>query len=81
MTINEALKYFKSGYEICSKLNIRPSNYTRWKIQNFIPIKQQHRINEIIGFNLPIDLDKKAMEIRVGNILTGMNAINSETRV
>ena len=66
MSIDEALKYFKSGYEMCSKLGIRASNYTRWKIQNFIPLKQQLKINELTRAELPIDMDKKSMEERVG---------------
>lgn len=66
MTLEEALKYFQSGYEMCSKLGIRPSNYTRWKAQNFIPLKQQFLINQLTGGEMPIDLDKKEMEKRIG---------------
>ncbi len=67
MSIDEALKYFQSGYEMCSRLGIRPSNYTRWKVQNFIPLKQQLKINEITGANLPIDLDKESMDKRINS--------------
>ena len=65
MTIDEALKYFNSGYDMCSKLHIQPSNYTRWKIQNFIPLKQQFLINKITGANMPIDLDIESMKKRL----------------
>lgn len=65
MSIDEALKYFQSGYEMCSRLGIRPSNYTRWKVQNFIPLKQQLKINEITDAKLPIDMDKESMEERI----------------
>jgi hypothetical protein len=67
MSIDEALKYFQSGYEMCARLEIRASNYTRWKKQNFIPLKQQFLINQLTGANMPIDLDKKAMEKRLEN--------------
>lgn len=67
MTIEEALKYFQSGYEMCSKLGIRPSNYTRWKVQQFIPLKQQMKINEITQANLPIDMDKASLDKRMAD--------------
>lgn len=65
MTLEEAMAYFKSGYELCKKLNISYSNLVRWKKQNYIPLKQQHRINEITGVNMPLDIDKEAMERRI----------------
>jgi hypothetical protein len=65
MSIDEALQYFQSGYEMCSKLGIRPSNYTRWKVQNFIPVKQQLKINELTGANMPIDFSKEEMLTRI----------------
>lgn len=65
MTLEEALTQFNSGYHLCQKLGIKPSNYSKWKAQNWIPLKQQFLINEITGANLPIDLDKEAMEKRV----------------
>lgn len=75
MSIDEALKYFQSGYEMCSKLGVQASNYTRWKVQNFIPLKQQLKINQITGANMPIDIDKKSMEGRISKI-SGNNKKN-----
>lgn len=68
MSIDEALEYFQSGYEMCSKLDIRASNYTRWKAQKFIPVTQQVRINQLTGANMPIDVDKEAMEERLNKL-------------
>lgn len=66
MTIDEALRHFKSGYEMCKKLDIAYTNLVRWKKQGFIPVKQQLRINEITGVNMPIDLDKDSIKFRLG---------------
>jgi hypothetical protein len=65
MTIEEALKYFNSGYDLCNQLGIAHTNMVRWKKQNFIPLKQQLKINQITGANMPIDIDKEAMEARL----------------
>jgi hypothetical protein len=67
MTVDEAVIHFKSGYEMCKQLGILPVNYSKWKEKKFIPLKQQHRINEITKAQMPIDIDKKAMEERIGN--------------
>lgn len=65
MTIDEALAHFTTGYALCKKLNITPTNFYKWKKNGFIPLKQQFLINKITGLDLPIDLDKKAMEERL----------------
>lgn len=65
MTIDEALVHFRSAYELCQKINMAQSNFTRWKRQNFIPVAQQVRINQVTGSNMPVDVDKKSMEIRL----------------
>jgi len=65
MTLEEALEHFKSGYDLCKKLGITPTNYSKWKKQGFIPLKQQFLINKFTGLNLPIDLDKDAMDKRL----------------
>lgn len=65
MTIVESMKYFKSGYDLCKQLNISYSNLVRWKKQNFIPVTQQLKINQLTGVHMPIDLDKKSMEERI----------------
>ncbi|MBA2649321.1 MAG: hypothetical protein H0U75_06940 [Legionella sp.] len=67
MTIKEALQYFKSGYDLCKKLGLTHPNYSKWKKQDFIPLKQQFLINQITGANLPIDIDKISMEKRIKN--------------
>jgi hypothetical protein len=68
MTIDEALIHFKSGYDLCKKLGITPTNYSKWKKQNFIPLKQQFLINQLTGANMPIDIDKEAMDVRIGTL-------------
>lgn len=65
MTINEAIKYFESGYDLCKKLGIRAQNYSKWKKADWIPLKQQHKINDLIGGDLPIDIDKEALAERL----------------
>lgn len=65
MTIDEALKHFRTPYELCQKIKVAQSNFTRWKKQNFIPVTQQLKINEVTSSNMPIDIDKEAMERRI----------------
>ena len=65
MTIDEAMKYFNSAYDLCKKINSHGSNFTRWKKTGFIPVTQQLKINMVIGENLPIDLSKEDMRKRV----------------
>lgn len=65
MTIDEALSHFRTPYELCQKIKVAQSNFTRWKKQNFIPVTQQLKINDVTGANMPIDLDKEAMERRL----------------
>ncbi len=65
MTIEEALKYFNSGYDLCNQLGVAHTNMVRWKKQNFIPVTQQLKINQIKGTNMPIDLSKDEMEKRI----------------
>ncbi len=65
MTIDEALSHFRSAYELCQKLKVAQSNFTRWKKQNFIPVAQQLKINLYTGANMPIDIDKESMEKRL----------------
>ena len=33
MTLDEALRHFESGYQLCKKLGITPTNYSKWKKQ------------------------------------------------
>jgi hypothetical protein len=65
MTLEEALHHFRSGYQLCQKLKIAPTNAYKWKKNNFIPVKNQFLINHVVGGVLPIDLDKDAMELRL----------------
>jgi len=65
MTIDEALKYFRTPYELCQKINVAQSNFTRWKKQNFIPVTQQLKINVATGANMPIDINKESMDLRL----------------
>lgn len=65
MTIEEAMKYFRSGYHLCTELDISTSNMVRWKKTKFIPVVQQLKINEITGANLPIDINIERMRKRI----------------
>lgn len=65
MNIDEALKYFKSGYELARLLNIRSQNIYKWKRENWIPLKQQHKINSLLQHKLPVDIDKQELEARL----------------
>jgi len=65
MTIDEALGHFRSAYELCQKIKVAQSNFTRWKRQDFIPVAQQLKINQVTGVNMPIDIDKDSMEKRI----------------
>jgi hypothetical protein len=65
MNINEAIQYFGSGYELCKKLEIKSQNFYKWKKADWIPLKQQHKINDLIGGILPIDIDKEALNERL----------------
>lgn len=73
MTIEEVLLHFKSGYQLCKKLGIEPTNFYIWKKQNFIPIRQQFLINKLIGSNMPIDFDKETMDQRLAKQNTHLN--------
>lgn len=61
MTIEEALKYFNSGYDLCNQLGVAHTNMVRWKKQRFIPVTQQLKINQLTGASMPIDLSKDDM--------------------
>lgn len=67
MTLEEALAHFNSAYDLAKQLGIAHQNLARWKKQDFIPVKQQIRINQVTGINMPIDLDKESMLDRVSN--------------
>ncbi len=68
MNIEEAIKHFRTPYELCKKINAAQCNFTRWRKQNFIPVTQQLKINQATGLDMPIDLDKKSMEQRLSGI-------------
>jgi hypothetical protein len=65
MNINEATQYFGSGYDLCKKLGIKSQNFYKWKKADWIPLKQQHKINDLVGGILPIDIDKEALNKRL----------------
>lgn len=62
-------KFFKTDYQLAKKLKIHHTNVVRWHKQNFIPIRQQMNINDLLrakGIDvLPIDRDKKEQEERL----------------
>ncbi|CZH71917.1 Uncharacterised protein [Legionella pneumophila] len=66
MNVDEALKHFRSGYEMCQKIGAHTAALSRWKkTGGWIPIAKQIKINEVTGLDLPIDLTKELMEKRI----------------
>lgn len=65
MTLEEALQHFGTGYRLCKSLKVTATNAYKWKINNFIPLKQQFLINQLVGNKLPIDMNKEDMELRL----------------
>jgi len=66
MNVEEALKHFKSGYDMCKQIGAHTASLTRWKkINGWIPIGKQLKINEVTGLDLPIDITKELMEKRL----------------
>lgn len=65
MNVEEAVPYFETGYSLCKKLGIKSQNFYKWKKEGWIPLRQQHLINDLIGGVLPIDIDKEALKRRI----------------
>lgn len=64
MNVDEAVEYFDSGYDLSKQLKIKSQNFYKWKRQGWIPLKQQHKINQLVGGVLPIDIDKESLQKR-----------------
>lgn len=65
MNVDEAIQHFTTGYDLCKKLGINSQNFYKWKKADWIPLKQQLKINALIGNILPIDIDKDASSKRI----------------
>lgn len=52
MELEETIKEFGSGYNLCKKLGITPQNITHWKKIGYIPELQQRRIEDLTGGKL-----------------------------
>jgi hypothetical protein len=65
MTLEEALQHFPTGYNLCKKLKITSTNVNIWRKNGFIPLKQQFLINRLVGIDMPIDLNKEEMYLRL----------------
>lgn len=55
MTIEEVLKYYKTGRAICNVLNIRSQNFTQWRRQGYIPIRHQMTLERLTQGELKTD--------------------------
>lgn len=55
MTIEEAVKEFGSGRQICLALGLTVQNYTKWNKQGFIPQSQQLRLEKLTNGKLKAD--------------------------
>lgn len=58
MNIEEVEAWFGNLNQACIALNIASQNYTKWKAQGYIPLKQQFRLAHITeGELMPDDED------------------------
>ena len=55
MTLDEAIKYFGTGYKLCKVLGIHKSNITGWRNKGYIPELQQRRIEQLTKGELKCD--------------------------
>ena len=55
MRIDEALKIYGSGYNLCKILGISSQNFTRWRRQGFIPEVHQLKIEKLTNGELKAD--------------------------
>lgn len=55
MTLEDAVKFFGSGYKICKLLGIKKQAFTMWKKNNKIPPLQQYRLEVLSEFKLKAD--------------------------
>lgn len=66
MNVDEALKHFKSGYDLCKKIGAHTSAFSRWKREGgWIPLEKQLEINRVTGLDLHIDLTKELLKKRI----------------
>lgn len=59
MTIEEVLKIYDSGYQICRELGIHRNNYTNWKKKGHIPFVQQLNIEKLTNGKLKAEPIKR----------------------
>lgn len=55
MTLEDAVKEFKSGYRLCLMLGMCPQSYTYWKSEGELPELQQWRLQHYTKGRLKID--------------------------
>lgn len=73
MTFFEAIKYFRSAYQMCQKLGVPSPSTAAWKRNyGWIPLVRQLQINDVLGMALPVDrtkldLIKRLAKEREGN--------------
>lgn len=55
MTLEEAIEYFGSGYNLTKQLGVSRQCFTRWNATKKIPLIHQYRIEKITGGKLTVD--------------------------
>ncbi len=58
MTLDEAIKYFGTGYKLCKALKIARTNITNWRSCGHIPELQQRRLEELTNGALKAERKK-----------------------
>lgn len=57
MTIEEVLKIYKTGYQVCKALEITRQNFSSWQKRGYIPYRQQLKLEMLTEGKLKADLD------------------------
>lgn len=57
MSIDDAIKYYGNGNRLCNALRISRTNLTHWRKRGYMPLKQQHILQELTGGVLKAGLE------------------------
>lgn len=55
MTIDEAIKYFKSGYQLKRDYGLSSNSFGNWKKLGYIPMPTQIRLEQLTNGELKAD--------------------------
>lgn len=57
MTVDDVLKFYRTGYQFSKRSGISPTSLYNWKKLGYIPIVSQMRIEKISNGNLKADIE------------------------